>query len=106
MWLRVGRWVEFGVHFGTRNMRLEMPNRYLVHASVRFGKSEWYHGPDRPEMTEELNAHHNRTLCPPVDRYPDPEPLRWGTRKTTMSTSHSQVDTMLSLSGKTSRRVG
>lgn len=106
MWLRVGRWVELGVHFGTRNTRLEVPDRYLVHASVRFGKSEWYHSPDRPEMTGDLNAHHSRTPYPRVDRYPDPEPLSWGTRKVTTSASHSRVDAMLSFSGETSRRVG
>jgi len=106
MWLRLGRWVELGVHFGTRNTRLEVPDRYLVHASVRFGKSEWYHGPDRPEMTGDLHVHHSRTLYPRVDRYPDAEPLSWGIRKVTTSASHAGVDAMLSFSGETSRRVG
>lgn len=92
MWLRLGRWVELGVHFGTRNTPLEVPDRYCVHASVRFGKTEWYHGPDRPEITRELNAHRSRTLDPHVDLYLDPEPLSWGIRKVTTSDSHVGVD--------------
>ncbi len=92
MWLRLGRWVELGVHFGTWNTRLEVPDRHLVHASVRVGNREWYHGPDRPEMTGDLNAHHSRTPYSRVDLYPDPEPLSWGIRKVATSATHAGVD--------------
>jgi hypothetical protein len=91
MWLRLGRWVALGVHFGTQNRRTEAPDRYLVHASVRFGKSEWYHGPDRPDMTGDLNAQHKRTPHSRMDLYPDPEPLSWGIRKVTTAATDGRV---------------
>lgn len=84
--------MELGVHFGTRNMRLQAPDRYLVHASVRVGKREWYHGPDRPEMTRDLNQAPSRHPDQCVDRYPDPEPLSWGIRKVATSATHEGMD--------------
>lgn len=92
MWLRLGRWVELGVHFGMRNMRLEASDRYLVHASVRVGKREWYHGPDRPEMTGDLNPPPSRNPDFRVDLYPDPEPLSWGIRKVATSATQAGMD--------------
>lgn len=81
MWVRLGRWVEMGVHFGTRNVRLQVQSRYLVHVSVRFGNSEWYHGPNRLETSGDLNVEYSPGLAPRVDPYPDPEPLSWGIQK-------------------------
>ena len=81
MWLRLGRWVELGVHFGTPNRRLDSADRYHIHAAVRFGKREWYHGPFRREPAEDINAHSSGCPQPPVELYPDPEPLSWGIRR-------------------------
>jgi hypothetical protein len=81
MWVRLGRWVKMGVHFGTRNVRLQVPDRYLVHISVRFGRSEWYHGPNRLETSGDLRVEYSPSFAPRVDLYPDPEPLRWGVGK-------------------------
>lgn len=99
MWFRLGRWVALGMHFGTHNRRTEAPDRYLIHASVRFGKSEWYHGPDRAEMTGDLNAYHNRTPHSRVNLYPDPEPLSWGIRKVTIVDTDGRVDDKHGMAG-------
>lgn len=45
MWLRLGKWIELGVHFGSPNRRGQAPDGNLIHAAVRFGTSQWYHGP-------------------------------------------------------------
>ena len=89
MWLRLGRWVEFGLHFGRQNRRSTVPDRYLVHASIRVGKKEWYHGPDRSEVTRDITAHPSRSPYPRVDHHPDPEPLSWGIRKVATSVPHA-----------------
>lgn len=81
MWLRIGRWIELGVHVGRQNRRFDGLDRYLVHGSLRLGKREWNHGPLREEMMPPLNTHGGSTLPPLIDMYPDPEPLRWGVRK-------------------------
>ena len=79
MWVRFGRWIELGVHFGRQNRSIEVLDGYTVHASLRFGQREWNYGPHRPigPMKTPLGV-------PPaarIDLYPDPEPLRWGVRK-------------------------
>lgn len=79
MWVRFGRWVELGVHFGRQNRSEEVVDRYLVHASLRLGKCEWNYGPDRP-----VRPIYTAFGIPPsarIDPYPEPEPLRWGVRK-------------------------
>ena len=81
MWVRLGRWMEMGVHFGTPNMRLQVPNRYLVHVTVRFGKRLWYHGPIRLETSGVRNVECGPAVASRVDLYPDPEPLSWGIQK-------------------------
>jgi hypothetical protein len=91
MWVRLGRWVEFGIHFGRQNRSIEALDRYLVHASLRCGNREWKHGPD----------YLNETRIPPlgnlpsarIDLYPDPEPLRWGVRKVVSASGPSARDT-------------
>ena len=91
MWIRFGRWVELGVHFGRQHRSLEVLDRYLVHASVRFGKSEWNYGPDRPFGP--INTPRVGLTAPSIDLYPDPEPLRWGVRKVVSATSDSAIKT-------------
>ena len=76
MWIRFGRWLELGLHFGTRHTRFDELDRYLVHASLRFGNSEWNYGPDR--ALEPINTSLGTVPRPRIDLYPDPEPLRWG----------------------------
>ena len=69
-----------------------MPDRYLVHASIRVGKKEWYHGPDRSEVVQDITAQHSRTPYRRVDHHPDPEPLSWGIRKVATSATHAGMD--------------
>lgn len=78
MWLRFGRWVEVGVHFGRQNARLERFDRHFVLASLRVGKREWTYGSDRLVKAVHLPLDSFPSL---IDLYPDPEPLRWGVRK-------------------------
>lgn len=81
MWFRIGRWIELGVHFGSPNKCGEVPSRYLFHATVRWGESEWYHGPVRLNKT----AHHDATFgsIPPLPVYfrsklePTTQPHLW-----------------------------
>jgi hypothetical protein len=88
MWARFGRWLELGVHFGRQNTRVEVQDRYLVHAAVRFGQKEWTRGPRRhPNMLL------GRPASPRLHLYPDPEPFRWGIRKIVSGVSHSAGDT-------------
>jgi hypothetical protein len=93
MWVRFGRWMELGVHFGRQNTRVDVQDRYLVHAAVRFGQKEWNRGPRR----QEISRHPNMLLASPgspcLPLYPDPEPLRWGIRKIVSGVSHSAGDT-------------
>ena len=91
MWVRFGRWVELGVHFGRQNTSVDVLDRYLMHASVRFGKREWNHGPDRP--IGPIDTSLGNLAAPCIDLYPDPEPLRWGVRKVVSTSSCSAVDT-------------
>jgi hypothetical protein len=93
MWVRFGRWVELGIHFGTQHTLVDVLDRYLVHASVRVGKNEWNHGPRRQEVSRHLNTPSGSPPFPYVHLYPDPEPLRWGIRKIVSGVSHSAVDT-------------
>ncbi len=102
MWLRLGRWVELGVHLGTRNRRSELLDRYLVHAAVRIGKSEWYHGPDRPEPSGYRSAHHIR-ITSSATLYPDPEPFSWGISKVAISASDVAADSKDRLGGASIR---
>jgi hypothetical protein len=89
MWVRFGRWVELGLHFGRQNRR-SSPDGYLIHASLRFGNSEWNYGPGRPyePISRSLGS-----PAPRIDLHPDPEPLRWGVRKVVSASNHSVVDT-------------
>ena len=32
MWVRFGRWIELGVHFGRQNRSIEVLDGYTVHA--------------------------------------------------------------------------
>ena len=79
MWVRFGRWMELGVHFGRQHRSVEVLDRYLVHATIRFGQSEWNYGPDHP--IGPINTPLVSLPTPRMDLYPDPEPLRWGVRK-------------------------
>jgi hypothetical protein len=81
MWIRLGRWVEMRVHFGTWHMPLHTPNRYLVYISIRFGKSEWYHGPHRLETSGYLRIEDGPSFPTHVGLYPDPEPLSWDIKR-------------------------
>lgn len=85
MWVRFGRWVELGVHFGRQHSRMDALDRYLVHASVRCGNREWNYGPGLATRT--VSAPLDDLRSSPIDRYPDPEPLRWGVRKVLSASS-------------------
>jgi hypothetical protein len=82
MWVRIGRWVEMGIHFGTGNRRLHVQNRYLVHVAVRLGKTEWYYGPHSLETSGNLSMVESASCTPHGEAYLDPEPLSWGIQKT------------------------
>ena len=58
MWFRIGKWIELGVHFGSANERGGIPSRHFLHATVRWGEIEWYHGPVRVNQP----AHHEAFL--------------------------------------------
>lgn len=88
MWIRFGRWVELGVHFGRQNP-VEVLDRHLVYAAVRFGNREWTYG---PRTAGRINALVDLP-APRIDLYPDPEPLRWGVRKVVSATSDSAIKT-------------
>lgn len=60
MWFRIGKWIELGLHFGSPDKSGEVPSRYLIHARVRWGEYEWYHGPVCPNQT----IHQEGTLGP------------------------------------------
>lgn len=91
MWIRFGKWIEVGVHFGTQHTGFDVLDRYLVHASLRVGNSEWNHGPDHPlGPTNTLSGH---VPTPRIDLYPDPEPLRWGVRRVVSASDRSEGDT-------------
>ena len=45
MRLRIGKWIELALHFGSPDRVSSLPDRYLVHAVVRCGTSQWHHGP-------------------------------------------------------------
>lgn len=93
MWVRFGNGVELGVHFGRQYTRVDVLDRSLVHASLRFGKSEWNHGP-RPQGTaRQLNTLSGSSFCPWENLDPDPEPLRWGVRKVVSGASITPVET-------------
>ena len=90
MWVRFGRWLEVGVHFGRQQACLDALDRYLVHASLRFGTSEWNYGPDR--VRGPLNPAVSSLPSPRIDLHPDPEPLRWGVRKFPSASNHPEID--------------
>jgi hypothetical protein len=90
MWVRFGRWLEVGVHFGRQHACFDALDRYLVHASLRFGTSEWNYGPDR--LRGPLNTALASLPSPRIDLHPDPEPLRWGVRKIVSASNHPAVD--------------
>ena len=90
MWIRFGRWVELGVHFGTQSSPIDVLDRYHVHAAIRFGENEWNHGPRREEMSRHLNTP-TGSPYPCLNQYPDPEPLRWGIRKIVNEVNHSAM---------------
>ena len=89
MWIRFGRWVELGIHFGRQYTRVDVLDRYHVHAAVRFGKNEWNHGPRRQELSRHLNTPTGSPPSPCLNQYPDPEPLRWGIRRIVSDMNHS-----------------
>ena len=60
MRLRVGRWIELAIHFGSPDRVGLLPDRYLVHAVVRCGTSQWHHGPVCPVPA----AHHHAASVP------------------------------------------
>ena len=91
MWVRFGRWMEMGVHFGMQHTNVDVVDRYLVHASLRFGKHQWNYGPDRP--LEPMNAALGTEPTPRTDLHTDPEPLRWGVRKVGNASNYPEVDT-------------
>lgn len=91
MWVRFGNWVELGVHFGRQNTLFNVFDRSLVHASLRFGKSEWSHGPRRP--IRPINTSLGSLNSSRIDLYPDPEPLSWGISKAVSAATYSMGDT-------------
>jgi hypothetical protein len=95
MWVRFGRWMELGVHFGRQNTRVDVLDRYLVHAAVRFGQKEWTRGPRRQEISRHPSMVPGRPGSPCLPLYPDPEPLRWGIKKIVsgVGVTHSAVNT-------------
>lgn len=48
MRLRLGIWLELAIHFGSQDWANFLPDKYLVHAAVRCGTSQWSHGPGSP----------------------------------------------------------
>ena len=93
MWVRFGRWVQLGVHFGRQNTRLEVMERHFVNACLRLGEREWNHGPRREELGQPLNPPFGSPLSPWENMHPDPEPLRWGVRKVVRGASLTPVET-------------
>ena len=81
MWLRLGKWMEIGMHFGSQNYRSTMPDRRLVHIAVRFGTSEWHHGPVPGTLTSDQHAYAGLSPQPRVSRRTAPDlltqPLLW-----------------------------
>lgn len=81
MWLRLGKWIELGVHFGSANRHGQMLEGYLVHAAVRCGTSQWYHGPVPPTPAADQDASSTPAPQPHLYLHAEPElivpPLLW-----------------------------
>ena len=70
MWLRFGKWLALGIHFGSQNRGGDVPARHVIHAAIRLGAREWSHGPS-PTVTHLPNPSFIPT--PPVQRHPEAE---------------------------------
>ncbi|MCC2641373.1 MAG: hypothetical protein K0S45_1786 [Nitrospira sp.] len=73
MWLRIGTWIELGMHIGSPDRRGEPPDRYLVHAAVRFGTTQWHYGPAPPNPTADPVASLQPAPQPTLVLHPEPE---------------------------------
>ena len=45
MWLRFGKWVALGIHFGSLHRGREVPDTHVIHAALRLGAREWSRSP-------------------------------------------------------------
>ena len=45
MWLRFGRWIALGIHFGSPHRVSDAPDTHLIHAAIRVGTRTWSRNP-------------------------------------------------------------
>ena len=50
MWLRFGKWLALGIHFGSLHRGREVPDTHVIHAALRLGTRERSRDP-RPAIT-------------------------------------------------------
>ncbi len=50
MWVRVGKWIELSLHFGSPNSVGDVRDTRMIHVAIQLGTREWSRGP-RPAIT-------------------------------------------------------